>query len=52
MLERAGYTASVEPAIAFGGETLRALLAAQEFANAPFGPNGIGQIVTRDFGAR
>jgi hypothetical protein len=51
-LESAGYTASIEPTIAFGGETLRALLAAQEGASAPIGPNGIGQLVTRDFGAR
>jgi hypothetical protein len=42
-LASAGYATAAESSIAFGAETVRSLLAAQEGAGArPVGPNGIG----------
>jgi hypothetical protein len=47
-----GYTPAVEPVIAFGAESVRAVIAAQEGASRPIGPKGIGATLTELLGIR
>jgi len=52
VLASAGYARRIEPTIALGGETARSLLAAQEGARNPIGPNGIGRSIAHGLGVR
>jgi hypothetical protein len=47
MLATAGYTPAGNAAIGVGGETARALLAAQEGAARDVGPGGVGRVITK-----
>jgi hypothetical protein len=51
-LTAAGYTSPANPGIGLGGESARALLAAQEGASQNIGPGGIARVIEKELVVR